>query len=338
MMLKTTEKIIDRYIEEALLENIAIRIGRNKTVLAEVYRSKKGTIDSTTLFDMASVTKILSVTMLALMAMDRGRLSMEDKVSLFFDYEGPLTIKHLLTHTMGIGHKNLCVDGMTYDHIGEHILSIPPDIAVGSDVQYSCPAFILMGKILEKLYGKRLDVLFDELIAKPLDMSRSSFLPIAGKSKFINSNIKKEDLGKVNDYNCRFLGGVAGNAGIFSCVDDLSKFIAMLSAQGAPLISKKTWQAATQNHTPGMSESRGLGFLYVDKRYPQTGELFAEGSIGHCGHTGQSIFLDPKTGLYVILLSDATLSTVKKYGKENYEQVIKMRREIHNAIKKDLSL
>lgn len=338
MILKNTEKIINRYIEEGLLENTALRIGRNDRVLAEIYKSENGRVNSETLFDMASVTKILSVTMLTLMAMDEGRISIDDKLSLFYDYEGPLTIRHLLTHTTGFGHKNLCVDGVTYDNIGEHILSIPPDIAVGSDVRYSCPAFILMGKILEKLYSKPLNLLFDERIAGPLGMKHSSFLPDADKSRFINSNINKEDLGKVNDYNCRFLGGVAGNAGIFSCIDDLTKFIEMLSFEGAPLVSKRIWQEATKNHTPDMSESRGLGFLYVDKRYMQTGELFAEGSIGHCGHTGQSVFLDPESGLYVIILSDATISTVKKYGKEKYELVMEMRNQLHNAIKKDLSL
>ena len=78
--------------------------------------------------------------------------------------------------------------------------------------------------------------------------------------------------------------------------------------------------------------------MYVDERYGQTGELFENGAIGHCGHTGQSVFLDYKTGLYVIVLSDATLSTVKKYGGERYSEVVDMRKDLHNAIKKDLKL
>ena len=93
---------------------------------------------------------------------------------------------------------------------------------------------------------------------------------------------------------------------------------------------------AAQNHTLGMSESRGLGFLYVDERYAQTGGLFPDGSIGHCGHTGQSVFVDYRSGLYVIILSDATVSTVRKYGKERYNEVMDMRSRLHAAIKQDM--
>lgn len=338
MELNNTAKVIKSYIDDGMLGNVAIRVGRNGDVLAELYKSKDGQVDCNTLFDMASVTKILSVTVLSLIAMDKGLIRMEDRVSQFFDYSGNLTLKNLLTHTMGIGHKNLCKNGVTYDNIGEYILSIPPDIPVGSDVLYSCPAFILMGKILEKVFGKRLDVLFREMVAEPLGMKNSGFLPDTRGKAVVNSNIKNDEAGKVNDYNCRFLGGVAGNAGIFSCIDDLTRFADMLIAGGAPLISQKTYALATENHTLGMSESRGLGFLYVDGRYGQTGRLFGDGAIGHCGHTGQSLFADRKSGLYAIILSDATISTVKKYGNEDYGQVIAMRQEIHNVVKQDLSL
>ena len=78
--------------------------------------------------------------------------------------------------------------------------------------------------------------------------------------------------------------------------------------------------------------------MYVDERYEQTGELFETGSIGHCGHTGQSVFLDYRTGLYVIILSDATVSTIKKYASECYGEVVDMRKDLHNAIKKDLKI
>lgn len=339
MELKQTAEIVTTLMEKAQLGNIAIRVGRNDEVLAELYRSKTGEVDSHTLFDMASVTKILAVTALSLIALDRGVITLEDRVSRFFDYDGSLTVKHLLTHTMGIGHKNLCAAGVSYDNVGEYILSIPADIPIGSNVLYSCPGFILMGKILEKCWGKRLDVLFRELVAEPLQMHSTAFLPDVQANRFVNSNPAPADVGKVNDYNCRYLGGVAGNAGIFSCIDDLTRYAHMLLNRGAPLFSEKTWTLATQNHTPGMDDARGLGYLYVDGRYAQTGKLFPTGSIGHCGHTGQSLFADPKSGLYVIILSDATLSVNTKFGGvDNYGHVMAMREALHNAIQEDLRL
>ena len=84
-----------------------------------------------------------------------------------------------------------------------------------------------------------------------------------------------------------------------------------------------------------MSASRGMGFLCSDERYSQTATLFNENSFGHCGHTGQSIFFNKESKLYVIVLSDATISTIKK-GNGDYNVVMKFREEIHKAIKEDL--
>jgi len=122
---------------------------------------------------------------------------------------------------------------------------------------------------------------------------------------------------------------------LFSNISDVTKYVNFLQDRGAPLISEQMFLTASQNHTLGMSAARGLGFLYVDERYSQTGGLFTNGAIGHCGHTGQSVFVDYRSGLYVIILSDATISTVKKYGREHYGEVTEMRAQIHRAIKCD---
>ena len=323
------EKTIDECIENGIPERIAVRIGQGERVIYDTYR---GGVDETTLFDMASVTKIMATTPLALIALDSGRLKLDDTVDKFYSTSKPITIKNLLTHTIGIGHKALNKEGNSYANIAEKILDIPQDIPIGKDVRYSCPGFILLGKIIEKIYDKPFNECFDDFVAKPLGLQKTSFLPSSGEN-VVNSNLDKEKRGVVNDYNCRFLGGVAGNAGLFSSLSDVTKYVGFLRNKGKPLISEQTFLAATRNHTPGMSESRGLGFLYVDDRYKQTGGLFDDGAIGHCGHTGQSVFLDYRSGLYVIILSDATIATVKKYGRERYDAVMDMRARIHNSIK-----
>jgi len=262
-------------------------------------------------------------------------LKLEDKVHQFYSTSKVLTIKNLLTHTIGIGHKALNKDGNTYENIAEKILDIPLDILIGADVRYSCPGFILLGKILEKTFGMQLDQCFHELVAKPLGFENTLFLPL-NRENTVNSNLDKTKRGIVNDYNCQFLGGIAGNAGLFSNLSDVTKYVLFLQNRGKPLIKEETFLLAAQNHTAEMSESRGLGYLYVDGRYQQTGGLFDDGAIGHCGHTGQSVFVDYRSGLYVIILSDATISTVKKYGKEHYNEVMDMRGRIHAAIKQDM--
>lgn len=337
-ILKHLDSCIDRLINERTVENIAVKIGKGDDVLYEIYRSENTEFNKYTLFDMASVTKIIATTSLSLIALDRGILSLDNTVADFFPCnreKESITIFNLLTHTIGIGHKSLNIEGNTYENIAEYILQIPCDIPIGSDVIYSCPGFVLLGKILEKVFEKTLDVLFDELVCKPLGMNATGFCP-QNKTNAVNSNLNENLLGVVNDYNCRFLGGIAGNAGVFSNMNDLTSYVTMLLRKGYPIISENTFEKAVHNYTENMSESRGLGFLYVDERFPQTGNLFPTGCIGHCGHTGQSVFVDIKSGLYVIILSDATVSTVKKFGKENYPEVMKMRADIHNAIKVDL--
>lgn len=330
--IKYLDKAIDKLVENGTIKHITVRIGENDTVIYDTFRDN---VYDTTLFDMASVTKVMATTTLALIALDKCLLHIDDPVDKFFHTSKPLTVKNLLTHTIGIGYKALYNEGYTIENIAKNILDIPSDIPIGTDVMYSCPGFILLGKILEKIFGQPLNKCFDELVALPLGLNNTSFLPKHRKD-IVNSDLNEEYRWIVNDYNCRFLGGVAGNAGLFSNLADVTKYINFLLNRGNPLISEKTFTMAVQNHTENMSEARGLGFLYVDSRYRQTGGLFAEGSIGHCGHTGQSFFVDYRTGLYVIILSDATVQTVKKYGTEHYDEVIEMRETLHKAIKHSL--
>ena len=334
-----TEACFFRYRDAGLIRNAAIRAGKGDDILLDAYFSPDGTVNEKTLFDLASVTKITATTPLALMAIEEGRLSLDDPVCKFFpcpENKRGMRVRHLLTHTMGIGHRPLNKDGVTYDNVTDYILHIPSDLPFGQDVLYSCPGFILLGKILEQIYGKRIDALFAERVAGPLGMTDTSYLPDRSRA-FVNSNIEEENVGVVNDYNCRFLGGVSGNAGLFSNVRDLTVYARVLANSGAPLLRPETFREAARNHTPGKSAARGLGFLYVTPNYRQTGGLLPPGSVGHCGHTGQSLFADPESGLYAVILTDGTVCSQRKYGCEHYDEVQQMRADLHRAVKEDLA-
>ena len=329
-----------RLIREGICRHLLVRVGRGKEVLMEERMSTDALpLDENTLFDMASVTKIVCTTTLALLAMEQGRLSPEDQVSRFFvvpPAKSAMTVRHLLNHTMGIGHKSLVAADNTCDNIAAYILAIPSDVPIGSEVLYSCPGFVLLGKILEQVFDLPLNVAFDRYVAKPLGLASTGFLPDRGRA-IVNANPTEAERGVVNDYNCRHLGGVAGNAGLFSTLSDMTRYVEWLQGRGEPLLSRDTFDAAVQNGTARLSASRALGFLYVDDRYRQTGGQFAEGSIGHCGHTGQSVFVDLRDGFYVIILSDATAAVTEKYGKGHYDKVMDMRHDLHAAIKADLN-
>ncbi len=339
--MKHLDACIDRLFEVGTIKNIALRMGRGDEILYETYRSAEGTVDEHTLFDMASVTKIVATTSLCLLAMEKGWIKTTDKLSKFFpgcptDKEN-ITLGQLLTHTSGIGgHQALNLPENTYENIAEKILQLPLTYPTGTEVNYSCPGFILLGKILELVFGERLDVLFQKYIAEPLGMAESGFLPDR-TNNIVNHNSTEELRGVVNDYNCQFLGGVAGNAGLFSNIADMTRYVNFLQKKGSPLISEATFLPYIENYTPECSQDRGLGFLYVTPRYNQAGGLFPAGSFGHCGHTGQSVFLDPESGFYVIILSDATNTVLKKYGKSNYNEVKQMRADLHRSVIEDLT-
>lgn len=330
--MKNLDNTLDHYVETKLVEHIAVRVGKGESIIYDTFR---GGVDEHTVFDMASITKIMATTSLALIALDKGLLSLDDQVSMFYSTEKALTVKHLLTHTSGIGNKSLNKAGYTYENIAERILEYPLDYQTGSETRYSCSGFILLGKILEKVYGDRLDRCFDKYVAEPLELSESCFLP-KDKERIVNANLWESNRGKVNDYNAQHLGGVAGNAGLFSSLTDVTKYVRFLLDSGNPLISKNMFDASVRNYTEGKSSSRGLGFLYVDERYSQAGGLLRAGMVGHCGHTGQSFFVDLRTGFYVIILSDAEISVTKKYGREKYDEVMNMRRVLHEAIAADM--
>jgi len=326
---------IDEIFSQKLLHNIAVKVGKNDDILLEYYKSD-GEINADTLFDMASVSKMLCTTTLSLIALDKGLISLDDKVTKFFSVsDNGITVKNLLTNTIGIGHKSLNLPQINQQNVAEYILNLPSDIPVGNDVLYSCPAFIVMGKILEKVFGARLDRLFESYVTKPLGMDKTCYLPLR-QSNMVNANIDEKDKGRVNDYNCQFLGGVAGNAGVFSNITDLTKYVKMLISGGEPLFSKDILNIAAENHTAEMKESRGLGFVYSDEKYPRTGDLMPKGSIGHGGWTGQSVFVDLKSGLYVIILTDLTVSTQKKFGSPDSDLSKEIIKNIHFKITSDL--
>ncbi len=334
-MFAYTRHMIEAKKRDGTLHHIALRVGRGEDVLWEHFDSTDDLLpDADTLFDMASVTKVAVTTTLALIAWDRGLLSPNDPVSRFFpvpEHNKTLTVRHLLTHTTGVGWRQLHLPQNTYENIATAVLALTGE-PVGSDVRYSCPGYVLLGKIVEQVLGDQLDHLFQQLVAEPLGMTRSGFLPLErGLTPIVNGNFDGTPAGIVNDNNCRHLGGVAGNAGLFSTLRDMTAYVSMLCRDGAPLFSADVMAAACRNYTPEMAEDRGLGFLYVTERYSQTGHLFPEGAIGHCGHTGQSVFLHRESGLYVIALTDATASV-----KNDYDRVIALRQQLHSTIAADL--
>lgn len=308
-------------------------------------------IDEKSLFDMASCTKIMVTTLLALMAIDEGLMSLYDRPLKPFSQSpeiADITVLELLTHTSGIkSHvllenyaKNSPAGLKTSEEkaefdreICEIICSLP--LNKKGEPEYSCLGFILLGKYIERLYERPLDELAGIKIFEPLNMKNSCFNPL--KLGFEQKRIVATEpnpltlehiQGEVHDENARFLGGVSGNAGLFSCLDDVYKYAKALICDKPSIISKRLLELAVSNYTPGFDMFRGLGFHLAGTELNFSGDIAPKDAFGHTGFTGTSILMSRNTKEIIILLSN------RVYHSRNHNAVefFKERRMLHNII------
>ena len=300
-----------------------------------------------TYFDIASMGKVLVTSSLLLQALSDGLLHLDDTLPRFFDNvpaeKQEITIKQLMTHTSGILRYNIPKEVTIHnnDYIAADVLSKPLGFAPGSNYTYSCTGFLLLGFILEKLYSRTLDELFYTRLKAPMGYTRSRFniavdepnAALCCRRELVLTNMIDDEIVT----NMR--GAVAGNGGEFWGLCDIRRYVQAVLRYDETLYGKEWFSLAEQNYTPHFAEGRGLGYLVVDEKYPQTGRLFPVGSFGHCGHCGQSFFINREKQLYVIILTNATrFANMKNNFKGyNYGDVMQMRTDIHNAIHADLT-
>lgn len=329
MDFKNTRKLISEHLKAERFDRYAISIGKKDDVLCLLSDSKS---DNTTLFDMASVTKIIGVALPFILLLNKGGFSLDSTLEDFFDCPNDkknLTILQLLTHSSGIATISFLSD-ITYDpdESVKVILNTPLRYKPGEMYLYSCPGYILLGKILEQLYKMPLDKILSTVTAPSFGLKNTKYKPNCNNVVLSTRNGVNPCI--VNDQNARFLGGIAGNAGVYSCIEDISHLCSVLSNRAKNIISEETFCTATANYTPSLSESRGLGFVYMDEKYLQAGKLFTRGSFGHCGHTGTNMFVDINTDIHV-----SSLTNITRYC-NNYDEVKNFRTNLHNAIYDDL--
>ncbi|NLV59964.1 MAG: beta-lactamase family protein [Clostridiales bacterium] len=334
------DDILRHSLEEGAFPSACLLVGLGKRVL---FRRAYGRLDldgpvtnEQTRYDLASLTKPLVVGMLTLRAIESGKLCLWDKLDAFIDAppdKREITIKQILTHTAGFptGLHLWELSANPQESI-DLLLKVPLISKPGTRVQYCCTGYILLAQLLECLYHAKLPELALREIFWPLKMTKTGYLPTGGNIAATEMTDEGRCLqGIVHDENARFLGGAAGNAGVFSNMDDLALFLQMLAAEGllpdgSRYLSPATVRLALRNHTEGMAQARGLSFYlpWYDDGF--TGDLFPRETIGHTGFTGTSFALDPTTGLYVILLTNRICPS------RDNTTIYRIRRIVHNAV------
>ncbi len=272
-----------------------------------------------TIYDLASLTKVIATTTMAMILVDEGKLDLDKPVRDYlprFTGAGKdrVTIRHLLTHSSGVDWWAPLYQGLEgrtayVERIQQMELVYDP----GSKTVYSDLGLILLGEVLERVAGQPLDLFVRRRVFQPLGMKDTMFRPPAELRRRIAPT--EQDpwrgrmlRGEVHDENAFALGGVAPHAGLFSTAGDLARFAQMILNGGVfehrRIVSRRTVELFTR-HAGVPGSTRALGW---DTRSPQgyssAGSLFSAGSFGHTGFTGTSIWIDPARRLFVILLTN----------------------------------
>ena len=320
------DSTVEQAIRDSLIPGAVLVVGQNGKILhrkaygerALVPAHEPMTVD--TIFDAASLTKVVATTSALMKLFEEGKLRLADPVTVYLpEFQGgksDITIRDLMTHFSGFRPDlDLEPPWSGYDTGIRRALIDKPTGPPGARFVYSDINFELLGEIVHRLSGQMLDQYTREKIFGPLGMSDTMFTPPAT----LRPRIAPTELdpatrapfrGVVHDPTARYMGGVAGHAGLFTTAADLSRFAEMMLSMGeragvrifAPLTVRKFTSPATPPDQPIL---RGLGWD-IDSPYSlNRGELYPIGSYGHTGFTGTSVWIDPSTNSYVILLANS---------------------------------
>ena len=274
-----------------------------------------------TIYDLASLTKVVALTTACMLLVDEGKLALDAPVQRYVpEFTGPMkdrvTIRHLLTHSGGLAadlplYDSTATRAAALHAVDTTTLLSPP----GVTYRYSDLSAIVLMQAVERITGEALDRFLARRVFGPLGMPATRFLPPAAWRDRVapteNDTVFRHRLlvGEVHDESAARLGGVSGNAGLFSNALDLSRFAAMLLNGGAwdtlQLIRAETVAEFTARQNLPAGSTRALGWdTPSDSGYSSAGTKLSRRAFGHTGFTGTSIWMDPERDLFIILLTN----------------------------------
>jgi len=352
------KKKIDELMEEALKSHVftACSVGffvrENKMIEGNIFnygfsgeKQDIFPVDERTVFDLASLTKPIVTSLSVLSLLEEGKLKKNDKVGYFFktslSQHNEIKIKHLLTHSSGLPahrtyYKNLlnlpyadrmdqCIDWI----LKENLLFKPGDNNLYSDL-----GFILLGKIIEKVSGEKLDEYWKRKIVISLELDKGLFFASkqkTGPKVCVNTGIcswSQERLcGTVNDDNCRALGGVAGHAGLFGSAHALLSLCENILLQFKGDSQHPSYSSELIRKLLSNKEGPWVfGFDTPTGNFSSSGKHFSDMTVGHLGFTGTSFWIDLQRGIAIVLLTNRV-----NCG-ENLTPIKKLRPLLHDTI------
>ena len=345
---RNVDAIIEQAIADGNVPGAVLVVGHDgKVIYRKAYgarslepRRELMTLD--TIFDLASLTKVVATTTAVMQLVELGKVRLNDPLAKYlpeFAQNGKedITIRQLLTHFSGLAPDLDLATPWEGKQTAYQLACVePPETPPGSGFVYSDINFLMLGALVEKISGESLDAYATQHIFAPLKMTHTRFNPPASwRLKIAPTQYDENEhmlRGVVHDPTARRMGGVAGHAGLFSTGDDLAKFAQALLDGGNGILSPEAVAKMTSPETPpSASVLRGFGWDIDSPFSSNRGDLFPVGSFGHTGFTGTSMWIDPTTRAYVILLTNA----VHPRGKGN---AIGLRTKVATAVAAALPL
>jgi len=342
----TIDKIMEAGISDSAFPGGVVLVGYKGKIVYQkafgfyTYDKSSTPMSLDVMFDMASVSKVIGTTSAAMLLYDQGKLNLDEKVTTYFaDFavngKDKAEVRNLLLHNSGLPPYGLFYKKLkTPEQVWDSIRHMKPDYETGSKYVYSCLGMITLQKIMEKIAGQRMDLFLNKNLFAPLGMKNTMYAPPDSlKEKCAPTEIDNyfrmtTVQGKVHDETAYLLGGVSGNAGLFSTAPDIAIFCQMILNKGfyngKQYIKSSTIDEWTKKQT--MQSSRGLGWDTNDEGETAAWKKFSFTSIGHTGFTGTSLFIDKERDLFAIILTNRVYPT-----REN-NKLTKIRHLVHDSI------
>ena len=274
---------------------------------------------SSTVFDLASVTKAVATTSIAMILYERGLLDLDLPVGAIvaeFAGEDPrrdtVTLRMLLAHSSGLpAYEKLFLRAKSGGELVSAACATPLTANPGAKAEYSDIGFIVLGVALERIAEESLDRFCQHEVFGPLAMTRTAFRPPSAWRGSIPPSANDQSFrrriiqGEVQDENASVMGGVAGHAGVFASAEDLAIFAHAMVAGGRPILRPETVALFTRRESSPRGTSRALGWD-TPSSPSQSGKYFSASSFGHLGYTGTSLWIDPERQLSITLLTNRT--------------------------------
>lgn len=337
--------LIEQAIRERVFPGAALAVTLRGRMIAHrgfghfTYESASPAVAAETIFDLASVTKVVAATAMAMVLYERGELDLDiPLVSITPEFAGDdarrreITVRQLLAHSSGIpAYARLFETAKDRDALLHAALTMPLDADPGTRTKYSDIGFIVLGEVLSRIAGDPLDRFCQRSIFGPLGMAHTLFKPAVPLRLQMPPTMDDKTFrrrviqGEVQDENAFVLGGISAHAGLFSNAADVVRFAHCVLQGGAPILRQTTVDLFTRRGTSPPGTSRALGWD-TPSQPSQSGKHLSPRSFGHLGYTGTSLWIDPERELSVTLLTNRT------WPEANDQSIKRVRPLIHDAV------